>query len=263
MSNQASPGDTNNALLRKILSSIAGAVSDGVLEANRPRPGDTDNVLLRKILTLLAFGTASGTTDGGTPAAPVLAGEGAPTSVSGVEGDVFIDLVNGDVYIFEGDTWVLQSSTIGNTWTTDAGDPSDANGRDGDYYLDGITGRLWVKSGESWGQTDIVFEFAPVAGGLPYAASVNLNFDYNTSVYLTLNLTGDVTFTTSNRASARAKAVRIIADGSDRNFTFPAGWVWVGLTPPATIAANKTAILSVTCFGADDTDIVATYAVEA
>lgn len=260
MSNQASPGDTNNALLRKILASIAACVSDGALNANLPRPGDTDNKLLQKILTLLVSGTASG-----SDAAPVLAAPGAPTTVTGVDGDVYIDLTNGDVYIYEGDTntWVLQSSTIGNTWTTGTPVPADSSGRDGDFFLEGITGALWEKTGGIWVQTDITFAFKDIASSLLYGASVELNFDYNTTTYFTLNLTGDVEFTTANRIAPHAKAVRIIADGSDRAFTFPAGWTWVGAEAPATIAANKTAILSVTCFGTTDADIVAAYAVEA
>lgn len=260
MSNQANPGDTNNALLRKILTTIAGAVSDGVLEANRPRPGDTDNVLLRKILTLLAFGSASGVTDEGTAVAPVLAGEGAPTTVNGVDGDVYINLANGDVYIFESNTWVLQSSTIGNTWSTSNGVPNNATGRDGDYYLDGVTGILYKKEGPIWVEADVVFEFAPTLSSVPYAGSVVLNF--SGSDYLTVSLTGDIAFSTSNRASAKALAVRIIADGSDRNLSFPATWTWVGSAAPTSIAAGKTAILSVTCFGTTDADIVAAYAVE-
>lgn len=76
-----------------------------------------------------------------------------------------------------------------------------------------------------------------------------------------LALTGDVTFTTSNKASGLSLRVRIKADGSSRNFTFPS-WVFVGGAAPAALAAGKTAILELQCYGSADTDVVAEYGVE-
>jgi len=72
------------------------------------------------------------------------------------------------------------------------------------------------------------------------------------------NLTGDTTFTTSNRADGWRVDAIIKADGTTRNLTFPA-WVWVGSTAPTTLAANKTAVLELWCNGAADTDIVARW----
>lgn len=95
---------------------------------------------------------------------------------------------------------------------------------------------------------------------LTYAASVEIDFT-STDDYRSLSLTGDVIFTTANRAAPRTRTIRILSDGSIRNFTFPA-WIFVGGSAPTSIAANKTGILSVTAFGANDTDIVAAYAVE-
>lgn len=260
MATTPSPGDTNNALLRKILTSITAVVSDGVLEANRPRPGDTDNVLLRKILTIIAFGTVSGSTSNGTPAAPVIAGSGSPTTITGVEGDVYFDLVNGDVYIYESNTWVLQEFTSGNTWTTGAGAPSDASGRDGDYYLEGTTYALWEKASGVWQEADIYFQRAPSQTSQTYAANITLNM--RGSAYVTITLTGDVVFATSNRASTRAIAVKLYASGGDRALSFPGTWVWIGSAAPTSLASGKTAVLSITCFGDNDSDIVAVYAAE-
>lgn len=94
---------------------------------------------------------------------------------------------------------------------------------------------------------------------LTYAATTDI--DLTVVGVRTLSLTGNVTFTTSNRAAGRRACLKIAADGSTRTFTFPS-WVFVGAAAPANIAANKSAILSLTSFGANDTDIIAAYAVQ-
>lgn len=94
---------------------------------------------------------------------------------------------------------------------------------------------------------------------LTYAATTDIDFDL--AGLRTLALTGNVTFTTSNRGSGKTVTIKILCDATPRTFTFPA-WKWVG-TVPTGIAANKTGILSVSGFGSADTDVVAAYAVEA
>src|SRR4051812_18111156 len=94
---------------------------------------------------------------------------------------------------------------------------------------------------------------------LTYAATTNIDLDG--ASLQTVSLTGNVTFTTSNRASGKSVSVRIICDASTRNFTFPS-WVPLGAALPASIAASKTAVLSLTCYGPNDTDIVAAYAAQ-
>jgi hypothetical protein len=95
---------------------------------------------------------------------------------------------------------------------------------------------------------------------LAYAASVAIDFDGDD--YKTVTLAGDIEFTTTNRGAAKSVTIHITCDGSNRNFTFPAGWTFIG-TAPTGIDANKLGVLSVTCFGANDSDIVAAYNVEA
>lgn len=95
---------------------------------------------------------------------------------------------------------------------------------------------------------------------LTYAATTDLDFAGVGA--RAVDLTGNVTFTTSNRAAGRMLKVKILADGSLRTFTFPAGWKWVGAAAPASIAASKTAILSIEAWGSNDSDVVAAYAVE-
>lgn len=94
---------------------------------------------------------------------------------------------------------------------------------------------------------------------LTFAATTALNFDG--SELQTVALTGNITFTTSNRGAGKKIRVRIVADGTLRTLTFPA-WKFIGAAAPVNIAANKTALLTVTGFGANDSDVIAEYAVE-
>lgn len=94
---------------------------------------------------------------------------------------------------------------------------------------------------------------------LTYGATTDL--DFLGADDRDLALTGNITFTTSNKASGLSLRIRIKADGSSRNFTFPS-WVFIDAAAPASIGANKTAILELQCYGTADTDIVARYTVE-
>jgi len=100
------------------------------------------------------------------------------------------------------------------------------------------------------------------AATITYAATVDLDLAALAGGYRTISLTGALTFTTSNRASGRQVTIRLICDSTARALTFPAGWVFVG-TKPSTIAASKTAVLSLTYFGTADSDCVAAYGVQA
>jgi len=86
--------------------------------------------------------------------------------------------------------------------------------------------------------------------------------DFTADPYRTLTLTGAVTFSTANLSAARSVTIKIIAGASSRNLTFPGDWIFVGAAAPASLAANKIGILTVTCFGQNDSDIVAAYAAQ-
>jgi hypothetical protein len=92
--------------------------------------------------------------------------------------------------------------------------------------------------------------------------SVAPDLDFAGSVLQTIDLTDDVTFTTSNKGAGRALTVRINSDSSVRALAFPAGWVFVGAAAPVSIAADKTALLRLYCYGTADTDVVARYEVQ-
>jgi hypothetical protein len=99
------------------------------------------------------------------------------------------------------------------------------------------------------------------AATITYAATVDLDLAALAGGYRTISLTGALTFTTSNRASGRQVTIRLICDSTARALTFPAGWTFLG-TKPSTIAASKTAVLSLTYFGTADSDCVAAYGVQ-
>jgi hypothetical protein len=98
-------------------------------------------------------------------------------------------------------------------------------------------------------------------GTITYNSTTNLDMASLDGQYQTITLTGNLTFTTSNRANGRKVVVRLIPGASQRTLTFPVDWVFVS-TKPANIAANKTGVLSLTFFGTADTDCVAAYAVQ-
>jgi hypothetical protein len=85
--------------------------------------------------------------------------------------------------------------------------------------------------------------------------------DFTSQGYLTHAITGNITYTASNYSDGKGLVVRITSDGTARNFTFPSGWVFVG-AKPTSIAASKTAALSLTSFGTTEANCVAAYAVQ-
>jgi hypothetical protein len=87
------------------------------------------------------------------------------------------------------------------------------------------------------------------------------NLDFTSEGYLTHSITGNITYTASNYAIGRSLSIRIASDATQRSFTFPTGWVFVGAKPTA-IAASKVAVLSITSFGTTEANCVASYAVQ-
>lgn len=89
-----------------------------------------------------------------------------------------------------------------------------------------------------------------------YAASTDIDLRENLQ---TVTLAGDITFTTSNKSAGLYTTVRVVGDGSNRALTFPGAWVWVGSVAPTTLVANEVGLLSLVCFGAADSDVVASW----
>ena len=82
--------------------------------------------------------------------------------------------------------------------------------------------------------------------------------DFNADEIQTISITANTTFTTSNKAIGRSKTIKILNNATAHTLTFPA-WIFVG-TKPTGIGISKTAILTLTNFGATDATIVAAYA---
>lgn len=194
-------------------------------------------------------------------------GPGAPLSTTGVDGDYWFDTSTSDLYEKSNGVYSIVANLKGATGATGAagadGAAASAGGSDtqvqfndggaafgGDAALtfDKTTGELFSEN------TKLEVE------SLAYAASVAL--DFLEGGLKTVSLTGNIEFTTSNKASGRMLMVRVVADGSSRNYTLPAGWTFVGSAAPASIASGKVGVFSLTCFGSNDSDIVAAYAEE-
>jgi hypothetical protein len=101
-------------------------------------------------------------------------------------------------------------------------------------------------------------------GHLAFAVSAmaSTNVDFTLGNYQTISVTTNIAFTGSGYSAGRSVSVKLLADGVNRNLGFPAGWKFIGAAAPTSITANKTAILSLTAFGNDATNVVAGYAVE-
>lgn len=76
-----------------------------------------------------------------------------------------------------------------------------------------------------------------------------------------ISISANTTFTGTNYATGKSKAIKITTDGTERTLTFPSGWVFIG-TKPTSQAASKTGVLSLTCFSGVEAGVVASYAVQ-
>ena len=94
---------------------------------------------------------------------------------------------------------------------------------------------------------------------LPYAASVAL--DFATFGQKRIDLTGNLSLTAVNMQNGRQLVIRLKGDTASRTLSFPA-WHFIGSAAPATLAANKLAMIFLWCFGGGDTDVMAQYVVE-
>jgi len=94
---------------------------------------------------------------------------------------------------------------------------------------------------------------------LVFASNTVLNFGTHSSKRITL--TGDIAFSAVGALFGSTMTVRITCDATLRNLNWPA-WKFVGSAAPASIAANKTALLQLWAFGVNESDIVARYLVE-
>lgn len=104
--------------------------------------------------------------------------------------------------------------------------------------------------------------FTPTVGtSLGTTGTIDLNMATLDGTFQSIALTGNPTFTTSNRAAGRTVTVRLSAGGSSRTLAWPS-WVFVGAAAPTTLASGKVAVFTVTMFDTTDAGAVAAYAAQ-
>lgn len=100
-----------------------------------------------------------------------------------------------------------------------------------------------------------------VGTGLATTGTVNLDMAAVHGTIQTITLTGNPTFTTSNRAAGREVTLILAAGGSARTLTWPS-WLAVGAALPTSLASGKTLVVTVTFTDSTDTAAVAAAAVQ-
>lgn len=97
----------------------------------------------------------------------------------------------------------------------------------------------------------------PTGNSLGTSGTVNLNMQTLNATYQTIVLDGDISFTTTNRASGKRLTLRLIENADNtRNIVFPAEWTFVGVAPSATLK-DEVAIIEIIFFGTSESDCVA------
>lgn len=120
--------------------------------------------------------------------------------------------------------------------------------------VDGLTGAISLST--------LYAPKTPVVGtALATTGAVALDMAALDGTYQSIALTGDPTFTSSNRAAGRTVTIKLVAGGSARTLVFPA-WIFIGAAAPATLASGKVGILTVTFFDNTDAAAVAAWAAQ-
>ena len=122
-----------------------------------------------------------------------------------------------------------------------------------------ITGTLTGTS-STFTQSLTAQNFVPSVSALGTSGTIDLDFSGN-GFRTQPALTGNIAYTGSSYGVGRSVTVRVINGSTTRNLSFPVNWVFLGIRP-LSIAANKTAILTVTSFGTTEADCVAAWAIQ-
>jgi hypothetical protein len=86
---------------------------------------------------------------------------------------------------------------------------------------------------------------------------IELDFSERDDI-MTRTCQGNIVITAINYEPAASKSIRFIAGVDNRAFVFPAGWKFLGDVPPQ-VDAGKTGVLTITCFGDTENDVVAAW----
>jgi hypothetical protein len=92
-------------------------------------------------------------------------------------------------------------------------------------------------------------------------AGATISVDFDAAPLQTINLNTNVThFHTVNRGHGKSVALRAMAGGSNRTLAFEPRLNFIG-AKPTSIAANKTGMFSITCYGLGEGDVMVAYGV--
>jgi hypothetical protein len=110
-------------------------------------------------------------------------------------------------------------------------------------------GDALIYNGSTWGSGQAGAAFLE-------AGSDTINISLSSDKIISRDATGDITFTGSDYTAGKSATVSIFCDGTNRNLTFPAGWLFVTFKPTS-LDANQVGILSLTSFGTTESRVVA------
>jgi len=100
-----------------------------------------------------------------------------------------------------------------------------------------------------------------VGTGLSTSGTVNLDMATVHGTIQTITLSGNPTFTTSNRAAGREVTLVLAAGGSTRTLVWPS-WLAVGAALPTSLASGKSLVVTVTFMDTTDAAAIAAAAVQ-
>jgi len=168
---------------------------------------------------------------------------------------------------------------VGHTGATGpAGGPIGATGAQGPTGQTGpvptILGQTNQINVTSTGAVYTIGLSSNITGPLSYSANIfsntvktmtygsTTNIDFSQGDMQQVQLTGDVTFTTSNIRQGQSLLIRVTSDGSTRNLTFPSSWSWYpsSVGAPTTIAPTTSCLLALTAWTTSDLGISAAWA---
>jgi hypothetical protein len=180
-------------------------------------------------------------------------GPTGPTGATGPQGPQGDPGAQGDPGVAVQGTAPANTSIL---WA-DTSEPGDAVVPTG-----GTTGQALAKASNSDYDTTWL-SVLPVSVGtsLGTTGTIDLNMATLDGTFQAIALSGNPTFTTSNRVAGRSVTVKLSAGGSARTLMFPS-WVFVGAAAPSTLASGKVAVFTVTFFDTTDAGAVCAYAAQ-
>ena len=92
-------------------------------------------------------------------------------------------------------------------------------------------------------------------------ADLNVDFDQDALQKYVLNAGLSADTAAANKGAGKSVVILLSAGSASRNFNWNSSWKFIG-EKPASIAGNKVALLSMTCFGSNETDIICSYGVQ-